>query len=153
MMRKIAYFLSTLGPIGHLPKMPGTWGSAAAILAAPWLFMNLETPARSAILVLILVVGVWASSEAEKHLGRKDPGCVIIDELLGQWIAIVAFSSLEFWQLALAFVLFRLFDILKPWPVKTAENFFPGGVGVMLDDVVAGIYAAITMWAIFVFTG
>ncbi len=133
--------LATLGPIGNFPKAPGTWGSLASIIAAPWLFLPFPLWGRILILIAILVVGTWACSRAEIVLGKKDPGCVIIDELFGQWLTIVLFVGFPIWYLAVAFVLFRLFDIFKPWPVKWSETAFPGGLGVMIDDGVAGLYA------------
>ncbi|MGL1862228.1 MAG: phosphatidylglycerophosphatase A [Pseudodesulfovibrio sp.] len=133
--------LATLGPIGNFPKAPGTWGSLASIIAAPWLFLPFPLWGRILILTAILVVGTWACSRAEAVLGKKDPGCVIIDELFGQWLTIVFFVGFPIWYLAVAFILFRLFDIFKPWPVKWSETAFPGGLGVMIDDGVAGLYA------------
>ena len=138
---KFATALATLGPIGHFPKAPGTWGSLAAVVAAPWLFLPLPLWGRMAVLLAVFAVGVWSCSRAEKVLGKKDPGCVIIDELFGQWLALLLFSAMPIWYLILAFGLFRFFDILKPWPVKWAETAFPGGLGVMMDDGVAGLYA------------
>ncbi|WP_243546112.1 phosphatidylglycerophosphatase A family protein [Pseudodesulfovibrio tunisiensis] len=143
---KAAVFLATLGPIGHLPKAPGTWGSLAAILLAPACFLPAPFWMRIAILILIFGVGTWAASRAETVLDQKDPGCVIIDELLGQWIALLPFQVVSWWVLVLAFVLFRVFDILKPWPVRQAETAFPGGFGVMIDDAVAGGYALLILW-------
>lgn len=138
---KLATALATLGPIGHFPKAPGTWGSLAAVVAAPWLFLPLPLPGRLLILAAVLAVGTWSCSRAEIVLGRKDPGCVIIDELFGQWLALLFFTAMPIWYLLAGFVLFRLFDILKPWPVNWAETAFPDGLGVMLDDGVAGLYA------------
>lgn len=137
----LATALATLGPIGHFPKAPGTWGSLAAVVAAPWLFLPLPLAERLAVLTAVFVVGTWACSRAEKVLGAKDPGCVIIDELFGQWLALLLFAAMPLWYLTLGFVLFRIFDILKPWPVRWAETAFPGGLGVMADDGVAGLYA------------
>ncbi|BCS87298.1 hypothetical protein PSDVSF_05400 [Pseudodesulfovibrio sediminis] len=93
------------------------------------------------MLAVILLIGTWASTRAEIVYDKKDPGCVIIDELFGQWICILFFTSMPIWYLAAAFALFRFFDILKPWPIKWAENRFKDGLGVMLDDGVAGFYA------------
>ncbi|MCJ2163971.1 MULTISPECIES: phosphatidylglycerophosphatase A [unclassified Pseudodesulfovibrio] len=138
---KFATGLATLGPIGHFPKAPGTWGSLAAIVASPWLFLPFTLWGRAAVLAAILAIGVWVCSRAEHVLGEKDPGCVIIDELFGQWLALLFFSAMPIWYLGIAFGLFRFFDIVKPWPVKWAETAFPGGLGVMLDDGVAGLYA------------
>jgi len=140
-MDKLATALATLGPIGHFPKAPGTWGSLASVVAAPWLFLPFPLWGRIAILIGVLIVGTWACSRAEDVMGKKDPGCVIIDELFGQWLALLFFTAMPIWYLGLAFVFFRIFDIFKPWPVKWAEDTFPGGLGVMLDDGVAGLYA------------
>jgi len=138
---KLAAALATLGPVGHFPKAPGTWGSLAAVVAAPWLFLTLSLPLRAAALALVFFVGTWACGRAEIVMGKKDPGCVVVDELFGQWLTLLFFAAMPIWYLPAAFVLFRIFDILKPWPVKWAENAFPGGYGVMLDDGVAGLYA------------
>lgn len=140
-LNAFATTLATLGPLGHFPKAPGTWGSLAAVVVAPWLFLSLPLWGRAAALAGILAVGVWASSRAEIVLDRKDPGCVIIDELFGQWLTLLFFSAMPIWYLFVAFGLFRFFDILKPWPVRWVETAFPGGFGVMLDDGVAGLYA------------
>jgi len=138
---KFATALATLGPIGHFPKAPGTWGSLAAVVAAPWLFLSLPLWGRLLVLAGVMVVGTWTCSCAEGTCGEKDPGCVIIDELFGQWLTLLFFQGMPIWYLGLAFILFRGFDILKPWPVKWAETAFPGGLGVMMDDGVAGLYA------------
>lgn len=142
---KLALAIATLGPVGHFPKAPGTWGSLAATVAAPWLFLPFPLWGRVAILAFVFFVGVWACNRAEAVMGRKDPGCVIVDELFGQWLALLFFTAMPLWSLGLAFLFFRLFDIAKPWPVKWAETAFPGGYGVMLDDGVAGIYALICL--------
>lgn len=138
---KFAVALATLGPVGNFPKAPGTWGSLASIVAAPWLFLSFPLWGRIIILIGVLIIGTWACSRAENVLGTKDPGCVIIDELFGQWLTLLFFSSMPIWYLLLAFALFRFFDILKPWPIKQAETAFPGGLGVMIDDGVAGLFA------------
>ncbi len=140
-LERIALNIATLGPIGNLPKAPGTWGSAAALLLAPWLFIPFSTTTRALILLGILLVGALASTWAEGILEAKDPGCVIIDELLGQWTALLFLANATALTLLAGFVLFRLFDIAKPWPIKRVETIFPGGLGVMLDDVLAGLYA------------
>lgn len=147
----VAVFIATLGPVGRLPKAPGTWGSLAATAVAPWCFMPLPLPARLAALALVLGLGAWAASRAEDALGRKDPGCVVVDELLGQWTAFAPFHLADPGQtmpqsmpldLLTLFALFRLFDILKPWPIRAIDRGVPGGIGVMLDDLLAGVFAA-----------
>ncbi|XPV77342.1 MAG: phosphatidylglycerophosphatase A [Desulfovibrio sp.] len=146
--QKWATHLATLGPVGLLPFAPGTYGSLVAALAAPFCFMPLPMWARIVVLALVLVVGTWAASHAEKELGQKDPGSVIIDEVLGQWITFLPFAALNWWQILAGFVLFRAFDILKPAPVKQAETAFAGGLGVMIDDGVAGLYAMGGLWLV-----
>ncbi|RQD64621.1 MAG: phosphatidylglycerophosphatase A [Desulfonatronovibrio sp. MSAO_Bac4] len=138
---KILSSLATLGFVGHLPKAPGTWGSLAAVLLAPWIFIPFSLTIKLTILSVLFIVGSWACAAAEKHFGRKDPGQAIIDEVLGQWTAFLFITSASIFVLALGFFLFRLFDISKPFPVRHSETWFPGGYSVMLDDLLAGIYA------------
>ncbi|SNS27055.1 phosphatidylglycerophosphatase [Humidesulfovibrio mexicanus] len=143
----LAVAVATLGPVGRMPGAPGTWGSLAALLAAPWCFTPLPIGARVGVLCLVLVLGAWTAGRAEKALGGKDPGCVVVDELLGQWTAFAPFH-LAGWTRAMPlemlalFVLFRIFDILKPWPIRQVERTVPGGFGIMLDDLLAGLLAA-----------
>ena len=134
--------IATLGPAGLAPFAPGTWGSLAAGMLAPFLFLPLPPTLRVLALIAVLAGGTWAAGRAEVVLGRKDPGCIVIDELLGLWVTYLPFATLGTWGLTLGFLLFRLFDILKPWPIKRLERGFPGGFGVMIDDVMAGVYAA-----------
>lgn len=118
------------------------------MIAAPWLFMPLSVPLRLLVLAMVLAIGTWAASRAETLFGRKDPGCVVVDELLGQWLTLLPFAALGPLQLAAGFVLFRVMDILKPWPVRAVERGVPGGLGVMLDDAVAAIPAAVLLWLV-----
>lgn len=132
-------------PAGLAPRAPGTFGSLAAIILAPFLFMPWSLPVRLGVLAALFLLGALAASRAEALLGQKDPGSVVIDEVLGQWVALLPFAYLLWWELALAFGLFRLFDIAKPWPVKASEDWLPGGFGIMIDDVFAGLYAMVIM--------
>lgn len=143
---RIATAFATLGPVGHLPAGPGTWGSAVAVITAPFLFMPFSPLTRSLILAALFVLGSLAATRAEVVLGKKDPGCVIIDEVLGQWLTYLPFSILPTWQVLAGFAFFRLFDIAKPFPIRRAENWLPAGWGVMLDDVLAGLYAAAALY-------
>jgi len=143
---RLATAVATLGPIGHLKPAPGTWGSAAAVITAPFLFMPYSPTVRCLILAALFVLGSLAASRAEVVLGKKDPGCVIIDEVLGQWLTYLPFSILPTWQVLAGFLFFRLFDITKPFPIRRAENWLPGGWGVMIDDAVAGLYAAAALY-------
>ncbi|MDR2892904.1 MAG: phosphatidylglycerophosphatase A [Deltaproteobacteria bacterium] len=139
---------SRVEPAGLSPKMPGTCGSAVAILLAPFVFMPLDFVWRAILLALLFVLGGLAAGRAEQLLGEKDPGCVVIDEVLGQWLTCLPFAALGWWEYLAAFALFRLFDISKPWPIRASENWLPGGFGVMLDDALAGLYAMLGLWGI-----
>ncbi len=131
-----------VGPAGLSPVMPGTCGSLAGMLLAPWVFMPLSFTARAAVLAALFIAGGIASTRAESLLGGKDPGEVVIDEVLGQWLTYLPFAALSGAELFAGFILFRLFDMAKPWPVRASENWAPGGYGVMLDDALAAVYAA-----------
>lgn len=140
--------IASLGPAGRSPVAPGTVGSAVAVLLAPLCFLPLSLGPRLALLASIYLLGSISSGRAEQIIGRKDPGRVVVDELLGQWITLLPFAALSVWGLVGAFLLFRLFDIAKPWPVRASERWLPGGQGVMLDDAFAGCYAALALWGI-----
>ena len=156
-----AYWFSVAGGLGRLPKAPGTWGSLAG-LAVAWLFGSLEFhtiavgPATIQPLnplfwwAVLSAAGVWAAGRVEGQLGRKDPQEVVVDEVSGQWLTLLAspgaFSGGIGWKSLLAgFILFRVLDMTKPFPAKQAESL-PGGLGIMADDWVAGAYAAALMW-------
>lgn len=136
-------------PAGLSPVMPGTCGSLAGVALAPFVFLPLSLWGRVLVLALLFIVGGIASTRAEILLGRSDPGEVVIDEVLGQWLTYLPFGlaagvaggGLPWLELAAGFVLFRIFDMAKPWPIKLSEDWLPGGYGVMLDDVLAGLYA------------
>jgi phosphatidylglycerophosphatase A len=142
---RLSLLISSLGPIGRMPHAPGTWGSAVAALTAPVLFLPLPGFARLVVLVAVFYIGGMAAGRTEKLLQQKDPGRVVIDELLGQWITFLPFASPTTFELAAGFVFFRVFDILKPPPVRASENWLSGGYGVMIDDVLAGIYACLCL--------
>lgn len=144
----LAIVFACLGPFGRVPIAPGTAGSAAAALLAPWLFFPLSFWGRVIVLALIFLLGSLAAGRTEKALEKTDPGCVIIDEVLGQWITFLPFVNWLPWQVLTGFCLFRFFDILKPWPVRNSERWLPGGFGVMIDDVLAGSYAALVLWVV-----
>lgn len=134
---------------GLSPVAPGTAGSLLALL--PWLALReLPLPWFAAALVLALALGVWVCDWAVRALKIADPGAVVWDEFVGQWIAL---TPLILWPrgwiwIAIGFVLFRAFDIAKLWPVSWADEKVSGGLGVMLDDVIAGICAALALAAL-----
>lgn len=125
---------------GLAPFAPGTFGSAAALL--PWLLLR-QLPLWGVLLVTAgtFAIGVWASERCAARLGLQDPGWIVIDEFVGQWLALLLAPPGWPWMLA-GFALFRLFDVWKPWPVSWADRNVHGGLGVMLDDAMAGAMAA-----------
>ncbi len=127
---------------GLLPFAPGTFGSLVAVLVW-WGFVELAQPdfaLRVPALLAAIVLCTWSAHWAAQRLQRKDPGCIVSDELAGQWLALLAVPDAWPWWLA-AFALFRLFDIAKPWPMRRLERL-PGGIGIVADDLAAGAYAA-----------
>jgi phosphatidylglycerophosphatase A len=145
-MKRIAIALSTFFGCGFFPKAPGTIGSLAGIGTAA--LVQWAGGGRIVLLVMAIVVfpaAVWESTVTARELGRKDPGMVVIDEVLGQWVTLLG-ASVWTWQIYLAaFLLFRLFDIWKPQPVRKAESLREG-LGIVADDVLAGIYGALILY-------
>jgi phosphatidylglycerophosphatase A len=131
--------IATLGGVGHAPYAPGTAGS---IVALPFAWLIAYGAGRFALMlaaVLVLALGAWASELYTTQTKRTDPSECVIDELAGQWIA-CAFAPTTVLGYALGFLLFRLFDIWKPWPIRAVEHLH-GGIGVMADDVLAALAA------------
>lgn len=145
LLRHPAGWLATGLGAGLSPWAPGTVGTLVALL--PWLWLRqLDPPFYLVALLLGFLIGTLAADWAIRRLDREDPGVVVIDEWLGLWIALFAAPPGWPWVLA-GFVLFRLFDILKPWPVSWADRRLKGGLGTMLDDVLAGLYALAALQA------
>ena len=135
---RLDYFLAFGLGSGLAPVAPGTAGSALGLLLfIPALYAPF--PVQVVIIALGFVLGVWVSDRVAKHMEVNDPGGIVWDEFVGMWITLLWLPSL-FWLLP-AFLLFRLFDIWKPWPVRVADKKLVGGLGIMLDDVFAGLYA------------
>ncbi len=145
--KRWAWTVATFFGAGFGKPGPGTWGSVAAVLlwgVAAWglhltaggLFVALALG-----IALTLVLGIPAATIVERESGRADPGFVVIDEVVGQWIALVG-SPADWRHGLIALVLFRLFDITKPFPVRRLERL-PGGWGIVFDDVAAGLYALV----------
>ena len=140
-----AFVVATFFGAGYGKPGPGTWGSAAAVLlwaAYSWRFHPTQLALSGALLtgiVLSIAIGVPASTIAARESGRKDPQFVVIDEVAGQWIALLG-CPFEWRHALICFVLFRLFDMTKPPPVRQLENL-PEGWGIVFDDVAAGLYA------------
>jgi phosphatidylglycerophosphatase A len=136
---------------GLSPKAPGTVGTAVAVLI--YLALPSMPPIIYAgLLLLSFVFGIWLCSKTAEDLGVHDHGGIVWDEFVGYWITMFMAPSGLFWVL-LGFVLFRLLDIFKPWPIKWADKELAGGLGIMLDDGLAGIMAALCMQALLVLLG
>ena len=156
----LALAIATCG-VGYLPLAPGTWGSLLAVggyvfLKTAWFpHSESETSAYTigflivqfAIVATITFLGIWAASRTERMFHLKDPGKVVVDEVAGQLIALMAVPLARSGPptlMILAFFLFRFFDIVKPYPARRLEHI-KGGLGVMADDLIAGVYAAVVV--------
>ncbi len=150
---RLALFVATAGGAGYAPGAPGTFGSAVGVGVYLPLSM-LGGPLFVLTVVGITVLGIWAADEAERLFHTKDDQRIVIDEVAGQLVTLTPLLLLPsaalhrhpFW-LVTAFVVFRVFDIRKPGPVRWAERHFRGGAGVVMDDVVAGVFGAGVMCA------
>jgi phosphatidylglycerophosphatase A len=163
----LALTIATCG-VGYLPLAPGTWGSLVGVGlyllvrgAAMKVFFRLGASHgfnllqvyygvlafELVIILVVALVGIWAASRTEKLAEKKDPGKVVIDEVVGQFIALIPVPFVlvpAWWTAILAFILFRFFDIVKPYPARRLEAL-ESGLGIMADDIVAGVYAAIVV--------
>jgi phosphatidylglycerophosphatase A len=129
--------------VGYVPVAPGTFGSAAGLLV--WWLLPASTSAQAIAIVAIFVLGSWSGTVAERHFGRTDPGQVVVDEVMGMLITL--FLNPVGWTGAVVgFFLFRLFDVIKPYPSDRLEKLH-GGVGVMADDGMAAVYANLVLRA------
>ncbi len=138
--------------IGFLPIAPGSWGSLAALPSA-WVIRGLFGAAGlAAASVIAFFVGWWAAAIIAKASATEDPGAVVIDEVAGQWLVLLA-APRDPLAYALAFLLFRVFDTWKPWPVRWADRHVTGGLGIMLDDLLAAVYAVLVLLVLLAIAG
>nr|WP_320010856.1 phosphatidylglycerophosphatase A [uncultured Desulfobulbus sp.] len=136
-------FIATGAYSGYLPKAPGTWCSAFTVLL--WFGLGrLPLAPYWGLVALLFVLGVFSAGAAEKIVGNGDPGLVVIDEVVGQLITL-GFAPVNPTIAFCGFVLFRIFDILKPFPVNWLDEHIHGGLGIMLDDCMAGCYAFLVL--------
>jgi len=142
---RAALLVATLGGAGYSPIAPGTIGSLAAlILWVPLIFLETPLIVRVAVLALACAAAIWSTKIALAYFGKDDPAEVVIDELAGVGVALLL-AGPSWPQIALAFVLFRGFDILKPWPISYFDQTVKGAFGVLLDDLLAGVGALILL--------
>lgn len=144
MKQNIANFFATWLYSGYLKPAPGTWGSLAAI---PFGIALLYTQSYAIIIaatLFVFILGLWSARLFSEQSGIHDDKRIVIDEVVGQWIAFIPLTMTQLNPLAIAaaFIAFRFFDILKPWPISFIDKKMPGAYSVMMDDVAAGIFAA-----------
>jgi len=129
---------------GLAPRAPGTFGSLLAIVPAWWCF-TLPLSWRVAIVVALVAIGVWICGESARRLGVHDHSAIVFDEIAGLMATSLATPARTVFWFALTFVFFRVFDILKPWPIREVDHRMRGGAGIILDDLMAAFYAAICL--------
>ncbi|NNF47148.1 MAG: phosphatidylglycerophosphatase A [Desulfofustis sp.] len=150
-MDRLIVVLATGFYSGKIPFAPGTWGSAFALI--PWYFCRgLSLANYLIVLGALFVVGFLTAGSAEKIFDKPDPGSIVIDEIMGMFVALtLAPNHPVAWLLG--FILFRIFDVWKPFPVSWLDTHLHGGIGIMMDDVMAGIYALICLQLIWLVIG
>jgi phosphatidylglycerophosphatase A len=131
---------------GLLPKAPGTWGSLATALVF-WLVAPVDPLWLIAVTVALLIAGIWICGESARRIGVHDHGGIVLDEVVGMLLTLVVTRPEPLW-IGVAFLCFRLFDIWKPWPIRDLDHSLSGGLGIMLDDVLAAVYAAVVVFTL-----
>ncbi len=146
-MTRLALAVGTWFGCGYFPWGPGTAGSLAAVAIAALLHFYLGA-GRTSLLILtaaLLLPAIWAATLTARFVQKQDPGLVVVDEVLGQWLTLAGATVLNTKAFIAGFVLFRLLDIWKPWPVRKLERL-PEGTGIVADDLAAGVYGALILY-------
>lgn len=133
-------WLATWCGTGYLPKAPGSWASLAALPPAWLIQVTMGTTALFAAAAVLFAAGLWAAARFLSETDESDPSAIVIDEVAGQFLTLLAVPP-TILGYGIGFLLFRFFDIAKPWPIRAIERRVAGAAGVMLDDVAAGVYA------------
>jgi len=141
------HFLAFGFGAGLAPRAPGTAGSVVGIVIA-WALMPLPMPVRAAIVLVAIGGGIWVCGESARRLDAHDHPGIVLDEIVAVLAAALVLVERSLPSLLLLFVLFRIFDIAKPWPIRDVDHRLGGGLGIMLDDLIAALYAAIGLAAI-----
>jgi len=142
-MRRLGLFIATCGYIGYVPVAPGTFGSAAGLVAYALVRSADSYVVEAVTIVVLFLIGVWSGTQAEHHFGGIDPAPVVMDEVVGMLITL-AFMPVNWVGALVGFLVFRLLDVYKPWPAARFERL-PGGLGVMADDGMAALYGNLVM--------
>ncbi len=148
----LAALIATWFGVGLLPGAPGTFGSLAALPFAWAIATYLGLLGLAIAIAIVFVAGVWAAGRYARARGVADPGSIVVDEVAGQWLALVLVPPDPI-AYAIGFALFRAFDVIKPWPISALDRRVKGGFGVMLDDLFAGAIAAILLWNAWIWIG
>ena len=141
-LRDPVHFLAFGFGAGLLPRAPGTWGSLVGLVAAWWL-LDLPWPWRIGVVAAVIGAGIFICGESARRLGKHDDQRIVFDEISGVLLTALAVTEKSLVSLALVFVFFRFFDIVKPWPIRDVDHSLKGGLGIMLDDLIAAVYAAV----------
>ena len=141
--RNPLHWLATGFGSGLSPFAPGTFGTLAAI-PFYWLMSYLPLSVYIAVTVVAAIAGIWICQSATKAIGQDDHGSIVWDEFVGFWITMIAAPKGLLWLLA-GFLIFRFFDIIKPWPIRWLDRYVKGGLGIMVDDVLAGVFGLLVM--------
>jgi phosphatidylglycerophosphatase A len=139
-----ATWLATWGGTGLIQPAPGTWGTLGALPFGIAILMFGGIYHLLVATLIVFILGLWSAKHFERMVREKDSGMIVIDEVVGMWITLIP-AVLTPISIGIAFILFRLFDIIKPWPIGWMDKKINGAMGVMLDDVMAGIYAALAL--------
>jgi phosphatidylglycerophosphatase A len=142
-MHRVGLFIATCGYLGYVPVAPGTFGSAAGLVVFYAVRSTGSIGVELAAIIVLFVIGIWSGTIAEHHLGGVDPGPVVLDEVVGMLITL-AFLPVSATGAIVGFFVFRVLDVVKPWPSARFERL-PGGLGVMADDGMAALYGNLVM--------
>lgn len=142
-LRRPVHLLALGFGAGLVPVAPGTAGSAVALVPA-WLMLNLSWPWRIGIVAAVIVAGTWLCGASARRLGAHDHPAIVLDEIAAMLLTSLLMPQRAWWLLP-AFVSFRVFDIAKPWPIRDLDHRMKGGLGIMLDDLLAAVYAAVCL--------
>jgi phosphatidylglycerophosphatase A len=143
---RLAVFVATAAYCGYFPVAPGTVGSAAGLVVYAFVWWTGSTLVETALIIALFAAGVWSGTVAERYFGGIDPGPIVMDEVVGMLITL-AFVPVGLEGAFAGFVIFRIFDVIKPYPAGRLEKLH-GGLGVMADDAMAAIYANVTLRAV-----
>lgn len=143
-LRRLGVFIATCAHVGYAPVAPGTFGSLVGLVMYYFVRRQASVAFELGTIAVVLLIAFWSATEAEHHFGGIDPGPVVIDEVIGMLMTL-ALHPVNVLGAIAGFVIFRVLDVVKPWPARRLERL-PGGFGVVLDDAMAGVYGNLIVW-------